>query len=347
MAYDDTGKHNHLIGKLNEAERAFNKEREFCQTPSHIAIMMFRLIGVFIDRRAWISVESTASKVRDMIRDTLRETSDVHELEGILATVTGLAQMSSKNYAAAAASFLDTNVAFMSKTTFFGDSHESSAMLHGVLTASDVATYGALCALASMDRAQLQRRVLDNAGFRQFLEREPHLRRAISFFVGGKFAQCLTLLEQYRADYLLDVNLYPHVVDMLDSVRRKAVVQFLEPYSRVTFRALALAFNLAEDAVVALRGDLVQTNALRCRLDLAGRTVPRRKTDLRRAAQAVAVETAKAFEATLQQRSLRLEAVLAGLEVKAPAAQDGSADTLMGAESIKGLNVRRRGNLVA
>lgn len=44
------------------------------------------------------------------------------------------------------------------------------------MSPADVAVYGGLCALASFDRPELKSRVLDNIGFREFLEAAPQAR---------------------------------------------------------------------------------------------------------------------------------------------------------------------------
>ena len=42
---------------------------------------------------------------------------------------------------------------------------------------SDVALYGALCALAAFDRAELSERVVKNSAFRSMLELYPEVQR--------------------------------------------------------------------------------------------------------------------------------------------------------------------------
>ncbi len=44
-----------------------------------------------------------------------------------------------------------------------------------VLSSQDVALYGALCAMASFDRAELRAGVIDSPGFREFLELVPEV----------------------------------------------------------------------------------------------------------------------------------------------------------------------------
>ena len=54
-------------------------------------------------------------------------------------------------------------------------SPEMGTSFSEVLSPRDVATMGALCALASFSRAELKRQVVDNLGFREYLEAVPEV----------------------------------------------------------------------------------------------------------------------------------------------------------------------------
>ena len=45
-----------------------------------------------------------------------------------------------------------------------------------VLAAQDVALYGGLCALASFDRSEIKRHVVESIGFREMLELNPEVK---------------------------------------------------------------------------------------------------------------------------------------------------------------------------
>ncbi len=47
-----------------------------------------------------------------------------------------------------------------------------------VVAASDVALYGGLCALASMERPELRTAVIENVSFREYLDAHPEVRAA-------------------------------------------------------------------------------------------------------------------------------------------------------------------------
>jgi COP9 signalosome complex subunit 1 len=53
---------------------------------------------------------------------------------------------------------------------------ELGTTFNDVLAPQDVATYGALCSLASFSRPEMKTRIIDNIAFREFLELMPEVR---------------------------------------------------------------------------------------------------------------------------------------------------------------------------
>jgi hypothetical protein len=165
-------------------------------------------------------------------------------------------------------------------------SSSAAAFRAVALTANDVAVYGGLCALATLDGAALQARVLDNAAFRHHLELEPHVRRAIAFFCAAKFPQSLGVLRAHRADFLLDVYLRAHVGPLFALIRAKSLVAWCVPYQAVSLASMARAFDAGSgggssggsDVVAAAAAGverevfaLTKTGALNARIDAANK----------------------------------------------------------------------------
>ncbi|MCJ1380383.1 hypothetical protein MMC17_003486 [Xylographa soralifera] len=317
MGCEDLGRHYHLIGDLSNAIKAYSKERESVQTPAHVAIMNMHLMHVSIDQGNWLSVQSSVQKLRGLLSSS--SSGDTDSAQPKLAAAMGLAQMATGSYKDAALSFLGADPRMLQAK--LDDPNDPDAY-NEILTPNDIAVYGGLCALASMDRHELQTRVLDNSNFRNYLELEPHIRRAISFFVASKYSACLQILESYKADYLLDLYLYRHVNEIYFRVRSKAIVQYFIPFSCVTLAALATAFNTDEITIERTLVDMIGNGALDARIDLEKRVLLAKQVDDRREVHEGALAMAKDYERTLQLRLLRMEIINAGLEVKPPAAKD-------------------------
>ncbi|KAK3061418.1 hypothetical protein LTS18_006314 [Coniosporium uncinatum] len=190
------------------------------------------------------------------------------------------------------------------------------------MTGNDIAVYGGLCALASMDREELRRRVLDNSDFRQFLELEPQIRRAVSMFCQSKYAACLSILDSYAADYQLDIYLHGHIKDIYSRIRSKSIVQYFIPFSCVTLDEMQKQFPSPHGIEQELE-DLIRRGELNARIDLVERLLVAPTSNPRIAAQAAAIDMAKDYERTLRLRLVRLNMMNAGLELKSKASESG------------------------
>ena len=314
MGYDDMGKHCQQIGLLGDAAKAFNKEREYCQLPSHIAIMVSRLINVYVEQESWLSVETNVQKLRALPQ----KPADSEKVEAKLSAALGLAELASGNFKKAAQTLLDCNPRMVQAKL---DDPNSDEAYNEVMTPNDIATYGALCALASMDRNDLQTHVLDNSKFRNYLELEPHLRRAISSFVSGRYAACLETLQSYRTDYILDIYLSYHYDHLFSLIRNKAIVQYFVPFKTVTFKALAASFNTGEDHMAAILAELIRSGSLNARLDMEHGLLKAYKVDERIEMYKKANSAVADFSKVLHQRALRMSAINTGCIVRSPSSK--------------------------
>lgn len=317
MGYDDLGQHYHRTGNLVDSSKAFHRERDVCTTSTHIVIMYIRLITVSIDQGSWFAVQSHVQR----IRSSSQKHPDAERINAKATAANGLANLCLGAYKDAATNFLDTDprLAFAKS-----DDSLDEESFNEVLTPNDIAVYGGLCALASMSRDELQKRVLDNSPFRNFLELEPHIRRAVSLFVSSKFSACLAILDAYRSDYLLDLHLQNHVGPLYFLIRSKAIRQHFVPFSRVTLANLAVAFNTDETAIEHELTAMIQRGTLDARIDLVDRVLVANAVDARVSVHEDALATAQEYYRTAHQRILRMEISRAKLEVKAGRSKAGT-----------------------
>ena len=309
MGHDDLGQHYHQIGELTDAARAYNRERDVCTTTTHVVLMYLRLIQASIDQANWLAVQSNIQRIYQQ----QEKYSDFHKLSAKLPAAMGVALLCSGSYRSAADKFLEADPRMASAKPDDPDDEESYSE---VLTPNDVAVYGGLCALASMNRNELQSRVLENSSFRNYLELEPHIRRAISFFVSSKYSSCLSILDAYKADYLLDIYLQKHLDHIYSRIRSKAIQQYFIPFSCVTLSALATAFNTDEEKIEHELSTLIKRGNLDGRIDLVRKVLLANKVDERTKVQEEALAMAKVYENTTHLRLLKIQTVSAKLEVK-------------------------------
>lgn len=250
MGHEDLGKHLYTSGDLTGAFKCYTRMRDFCTTSKHIVDMSMQIARVCIEQGSYVSVGSHVLKIRNLTRTPEEE----EELKPILSIFTGLTHLSTGDFRGAAKSFLECPSTLGSS---FND----------VVSANDVAIYGGLCALASMERTQLKSHVLDNSDFRNFLELEPQMRRAISFFHTAKYSSCLAILADYRSDYILDIHLHKHVNRLYESIRSKGIVQYFIPFSCVTLKSMAEAFVTNEETLERELVGMIGRGTLDARID--------------------------------------------------------------------------------
>lgn len=315
MGQEDIASHFLSMSALEESSKAYQKMREYCTTPKHIAEMTIKLIFVGISSGQWLSAQSNCHKARAL---SLKP-EDKERFDPVIYACSGLAYIGQQDYRIAAQAFTSIGPSFTTDSALAGINFAKQ-----VLTANDIAVYGGLCALASMDRHELQTLVLDNASFRNFLELEPHIRRAISFFCGGKYSQCLGTLEAYRNDYLLDRYLTAHVETLYQLIRTKSIVQYFAPFSRVTLSALAEAFpkpglavttpEIAEEELIMM----IENGFLDARIDTVDQLLIAPPKDIRADAHSNALTAAQEIEHLLRLKLHKINMTQAGLEIQPP-----------------------------
>ncbi|KAI9838572.1 MAG: hypothetical protein M1819_004884 [Sarea resinae] len=301
MGNEDLGLLYHRIGDLSQAYKCYSRMRDYCTTPKNVFDMNMRLVVTCIEQGNWMSVLSNVQKIQNLLHNP----DDEAKFQPYVCASRGLAQLGAGNYKEAAVSFLRT------------DPSLGSQFKH-VLTSNDVAVYGGICALASMDRAELQDQVLKNSSFRNFLALEPHIRRAITLFCNSKYSQCLDILEAYKTDYLLDIYLQPHVADLYRSVRTKSIVQYFIPFSTVTLDSMAQAFGTDEGSIEDELVAMIQSGALNARIDTQNKVLTAIQTDLRSTAHREATTLVLSYKQAAYLHLTRMNLLNAGLEVKAP-----------------------------
>lgn len=256
MGNEDLGRHYQAIGDLSRAFDAFGRMRQDISAPKQIIDVSKHLIEVAVEQRNWIAVSSNLQKIKGLAPSN--SPSADPWMQPYLVATEGLAQFDAGMYRNAAVNFLQTESGMGSTCAT-------------IMSPNDVAVYGGLCALATMDRNELQSKVLDNSHFRTYLELEPHIRKAIAAFVNSRYTLCLEILEGYRTDYLLDIYLQRHVTALYQMVRSKCIVQYFIPFSCVTLDSLNEAFASPGATVDKELAVMIQAGELNARINTVDR----------------------------------------------------------------------------
>ena len=310
MGYQDLGKHYQSIGDLPSSIKSFNKMHDFMTSNAHLVTMIMHNIQVSVDQRNWYNVMMNTSRIWSHGQTKYEEAK---KQSAKLTAALGIAQLASHNFKAAAEEFISTDPR-MAQAKLDDPNDEES--YNEVITPNDIAIYGGLSALASFTRWELQTKILENKTFRAYLELEPHIRRAVSFFIASKYSACLSILESWKPDYLLDIYLQPCLEEMYFRIRGKAIQQFFIPFSCVTLSGLAEAFNTNEATIEIELTQMIKDGSIRARVDLVERVLLAIKIDKRAEVHKHVSQMAKDYERTAHLRVLRMAILNAGLAVR-------------------------------
>ena len=317
MANEELGKHYEATGDLNNALEAYARMRPDISTAKHIIDVGRHLISITVQRPEWHMVTANLTKITGF-----PNSDDERGVQPFVKIMHGVALLGQEKYHEAAVSFLAAEPLV-------------SAGYHDFVSPNDVAIYGGLLALATMDRRNLQTEVLENSSFRSYLEMEPHLRRAITQFVNGRYSACLAILESYRPEYLLDLYLQKHVPALFSQIRRKCIIQYLIPFSCVTLESMEQAFAVPGESLEDELVTMIRSGVLDARIDAIDKVRPTREpcrpcrltipqlvvtapVNQRLKMQISALETAKNYEKDAADRIRRMNIAAAELEVKGP-----------------------------
>lgn len=299
MGNEDLGRHLEAIGELDAAAEAYYRMRPDVSTSKHLIDVGKHLVSISVQRREWPMVTANLNKITG-----LQNGDEEKAIQPYLKIMHGIALLGQEKYADAALSFLQT------------DATSPSSTYNDYASPNDVAIYGGLLALATMDRKDLQAKVLDNQNFRTFLELEPHIRRAITQFVNGRYSACLAILESYRSDYLLDIYLQKHIKSIYSQIRSKCIVQYLIPFSCVTLESMNAAFALPGQSLEDELAGMIREGVLQARIDSIDKLVTTVSINPRVKMQQTTLETAKSYEKEALERIRRMNIIAADLEVK-------------------------------
>lgn len=249
MGHNELGDFFYRRGDLQNAYKCYVRTRDYCTTSKHLVGMCLNAIKVTIELGNFMHVQNYVTKAE--------QTPDVQQDPIVVAKLkaaAGLAFLDGKKYKAAARKFVEVNP-------------DLGSDYSDVIAPQDIAVYGSLCALATMDRGELRSKVVNNIGFREFLEVIPEVREVIYDFYGSKYASCLSHLDQLRETLMYDIHLHDHVQPLYDMIRQKALVMYATPFTSVDLKIMATAFNITTSQLEKELAALIMDHEIQARID--------------------------------------------------------------------------------
>lgn len=264
-------------GNLQDAFKSYVRTRDYCTSPKHIMTMCLNAVRVAVEMNNFMHVTNYVSKA-DQTPGT--KTEPVSEAK--LKAAAGLAQLDARRYKAAARAFVTVNP-------------ELGTNYSEVISSADVALYGGLTALASFDRPELRTQVINNIGFREFLELYPEVRDMVHDFYNSRYATCFAALEALKPQLSVDIHLHDHVKALLGEIKTRALVQYTTPFSSVDLTKMAEAFNTNVGSLMKELERLIGDGQVTARIDSQAKVLYARQTNIRTATFAKVMSVAEGY----------------------------------------------------
>lgn len=300
---DALGDHHFNCGDLSNALKCFSRARDYCTIGKHVVSMCLNVIKVSIYLNNWSHVLSYVSKAESTPDFDQYPKSNVDpSVLSTLKCAAGLANLASKKYKAAAKDFLQVNFDYCN--------------FPEMLSSNNVAMYGGLCALATFDRQELQKLIIQSSSFKLFLELEPQLRDIIFKFYESKYATCLRLLDEIRDNLLLDMYLAPHVQILYTQIRNRALIEYFSPYLSADMNKMAEAFNRTVPALENELMQLILDGQIQARIDSHNKILYAKDADQRSSTFEKAINVGKGYQRRTRMLILRAAMLEAHIHVK-------------------------------
>nr|XP_019591124.1 PREDICTED: COP9 signalosome complex subunit 1 isoform X1 [Rhinolophus sinicus] len=318
--HDDLGDHYLDCGDLSNALKCYSRARDYCTSAKHVINMCLNVIKVSVYLQNWSHVLSYVSKAESTpeIAERGERDSQTQAILTKLKCAAGLAELAARKYKQAAKCFL---LASFDHCDF-----------PELLSPSNVAVYGGLCALATFDRQELQRNVISSSSFKLFLELEPQVRDIIFKFYESKYASCLKMLDEMKDNLLLDMYLAPHVRTLYTQIRNRALIQYFSPYVSADMRKMATAFNTTVAALEDELTQLILEGLINARIDSHSKILYARDVDQRSTTFEKSLLMGKEFQRRAKAMILRAAVLRNQIHVKSPP-REGSQGELTPANS--------------
>ncbi|XP_039082350.1 COP9 signalosome complex subunit 1 isoform X5 [Hyaena hyaena] len=318
--HDDLGDHYLDCGDLSNALKCYSRARDYCTSAKHVINMCLNVIKVSVYLQNWSHVLSYVSKAESTpeIAERGERDSQTQAILTKLKCAAGLAELAARKYKQAAKCFL---LASFDHCDF-----------PELLSPSNVAVYGGLCALATFDRQELQRNVISSSSFKLFLELEPQVRDIIFKFYESKYASCLKMLDEMKDNLLLDMYLAPHVRTLYTQIRNRALIQYFSPYVSADMHKMATAFNTTVAALEDELTQLILEGLINARIDSHSKILYARDVDQRSTTFEKSLLMGKEFQRRAKAMILRAAVLRNQIHVKSPP-REGSQGELTPANS--------------
>lgn len=271
--------------------------RDYCSTPAHHTDMNV------CQARACLQLQSFSQLLTHVARAEQTPDLDV-TLANQLKCWSALAYMADRKYKVAARRFLEVRIDKLPDT------------ITQTISVNDIAKYATLMALAEFDRADLNKSVLTNPDFGLFLEKEPIMLELAKSFYESQYGKCMSILNQIVPDLRFDIRIGDHIESLAKSIRSRALIQYITPFSSVDMVEMAKAFDMSIQNLEKDLAELIVHGSISARIDSHNKRLFATESDQRASTFAKSYDAADSFRSQTMAMLLRVNLIRHGFVVK-------------------------------
>lgn len=130
----------------------------------------------------------------------------------------------------------------------------------GVVLPREVGLYGTLCALAALERSELQQQLLHSSTFLPFVDGNPTVLGMAADFHAGAYANVLKQLEGLQTTMYYDVHLASHRQVLTEKIRTHCFTHYVRPFGRLDLAKMAKVFDMDLGALESVSIPVKQTS---------------------------------------------------------------------------------------
>ncbi|KAI0060391.1 hypothetical protein BV25DRAFT_1807315 [Artomyces pyxidatus] len=331
MAHRDLGAYYRSTGNFEAALRHHTKSREFCTTSQHMLDMCLSVLELLLEQRnfahiptyifkAESAVDSMSSSTQGSTSATATATATgssakkseaMRAVEAKLSLCSALSHLSNGNYSKAAQAFLAPS-----------PPGALGSWTGTLLAAGDVGVYATLCALATMGRMEVKRKVMEGDGLATDGE---GMKALLEAWMASRFRVVLELLDRYSARHMLDPLLAPHIANLTSHIRARALVLYFQPFATIRLERMSAAFGWTVKEMEKEVVSLIQRGEILGRVDSQNKILKARSTDPRAQLYAHALKAGADMQSATRKLLLRMQLQQADLVVRKAQTSGGQA----------------------
>ncbi|XP_022964496.1 COP9 signalosome complex subunit 1-like [Cucurbita moschata] len=240
----------YMHGEADAARVWYLAAIRYCRVEVEYWEMFMRFVLLFIEwgnfpRAQYTAIEGLKHK-HDFNMDSFTENT--------LHSTIGLTSIRYRSFTHAALRFLQTG-------------KEVGNQFSMILADHDIATYGALCTLATFEQEELQDCIFENKDFQSYLDSMIEVKELLHDFCSRDYSSVFRHLANLREWLLFDIHLFDRFEELHEKIRKKAIVQYVRPFSVIDLKTMAEIFNTSVEDLKKELVTLILDDQIKAKID--------------------------------------------------------------------------------